>query len=158
MQRQPVPRGRRRALGRVRVCVRCATKVDAGLRDSYTLAAALNYGTALLSCGHHLQAQTHLRRTIKEGRRAKGIEADTMFQLNLVYARSLYEAPDAPWNDLEQAAEILTSNGERSKQVMGEKHPLTKQFFVNILDLYTRMSAHPECPESSAEEKLEEAG
>ena len=105
-----------------------------------------------------MQAQTHLRRTIKEGRRAKGIEADTMFQLNLVYARSLYEAPDAPWNDLEQAAEILTSNGERSKQVMGEKHPLTKQFFVNILDLYTRMSAHPECPESSAEEKLEEAG
>ena len=61
-----------------------------------------------------------------------------------------YEAPDAPWNDLEQAAEILTSNGERSKQVMGEKHPLTKPFFVNILDLYTRMSARPECPESSA--------
>ena len=62
-----------------------------------------------------------------------------------------------------EAATILTSNGERAKQVMGEKHPLTTQFLVNIFDLYTRMSARPECPESSApspaafEEKVEEA-
>ena len=124
--------------------------------------AALNYGTALFSCGNFSQAQTHLRRTIKDARRADSVDDDTMLQLNLMHARSLYEAPDAPWKDLEQAATILTSNGDRAKQVMGEKHPLTTQFFVNIFDLYTRMSARPECPESSApspaacEEKSEE--
>ena len=77
-----------------------------------------------------------------------------------MHARSLYEAPDAPWKDLEQAATILTSNGDRAKQVMGEKHPLTTQFFVNIFDLYTRMSARPEssAPFPAAfEEKVEEA-
>jgi hypothetical protein len=119
---------------------------DGGMRSQITMDTALNYGTALFSCGRFSQAQTHFHRTIKVCGRAHAAGAQAMLNLKLMYARSLYEAPDAPLDDLEQAGGILASIAETSKRVMGDKHPISVQIYVNILDLHMRMSARPEFP------------
>lgn len=62
---------------------------DGGMRSQITMDAALNYGTALFSCGRFSQAQTHFHRTIKVCGRAHAAGAQAMLNLKLMRAVAL---------------------------------------------------------------------
>ena len=66
------------------------------------------------------------------GRLFLGESHQDTLRLRWVYARSLYEDPDATFDDLREAANTLEEIEPTARRVLGSAHPLAKTIGNNI--------------------------
>ena len=93
-----------------------------------TLAAAINYGSSLMTLKRFEEARTLLRKAMPVIRRTLGENDELTLNLRWGYAQSLYNAVDATLDNLSEAVETLADAERIARRVLGGTHPLS----VNI--------------------------
>ena len=71
-------------------------------------------------------------KTVPVARRFLGESHQDTLRLRWVYARSLYEDPDATFDDLREAVSTLEEIEPTARRVLGSAHPLAKTIGNNI--------------------------
>ena len=87
--------------------------------------AAFNYATPLFELERFEEAKGVLRKAIPVAQRVLGGNHEYTLRMKDVYARALYKADGATFDDLRQAVTTLQDAERTARRVLGGRHPNT---------------------------------
>jgi tetratricopeptide (TPR) repeat protein len=96
-----------------------------GEEHGETLRAALNYVSSLNDLKRFEEAKALMRKMVPVARRVFGENHETTLKIRWLYARTLYEDPEATLDDLREAVNTLEDAGRIGRRVLGGAHPTT---------------------------------
>ena len=106
------------------------------------------YAADLFLLQRYEEARSLLRKVIPVARRFLGENDDATLRMRWVYARALYEDPDAALKDLRKVVKTLEELAPTARQVFGGAHPLTTTFEKSLRDARAAL-ADRETPDAS---------
>ena len=92
------------------------------------LSAAINCVTSLIKQKCFEEAKPLVRKSTPVAQRALGENNEITLHMRWIYARALYEDPDATLDDLREALTTLEDTVRIARRVLGGAHPLVAQF------------------------------
>jgi len=114
-----------------------------------TLIGANNYANSLTRLDRFEEAKALLLRMIPVARRVLGESHDVTLRIRAMYARPLYQAPDATLDDLREAVTTLEDLARIARRVLGGAHPVVAQVQVDLGNAQAALRAR-ETPSPSA--------
>ena len=115
-------------------------KLD-GEEDKETLIAACNYANSLENLKRFEETKSLMRKTIPVARRVFGDCNDLTLKMRQIYARALYEDPNATLDDLREAVTTLEETERIARRVFGGEHPLTTVIEDQLRDARPALAA-----------------